>query len=135
MVRRERSSKDLSKKKRRILILSFPIFRSIIRAVSLEAISVGLIACSTSYEQTAIKSWDLMTRGQVDEALQIYEERVTADKERLLRLMDEGILYRVAKRYDESNSRFLEAAKLIEESGYLSLSEQSVTLLTNEKQT
>ncbi len=92
-------------------------------------------ACATTYEDTALKSWDLMRGGRVDEALSLYEKNVTSDQDRLLRLMDEGILLRVGERYKESSEKFFEAAKLIEQSGYLSLGEQSLTLLTNEKQT
>ncbi len=92
-------------------------------------------ACATHYENTAIKSWDLMRSGQIDDALKSYEKNVTDAKEKLLRLMDEGILFRVAGRFDESNRKFFEAAKMIEMNGYLSLGEQATTLLTNEKQT
>ncbi|MBN8554602.1 MAG: hypothetical protein J0L93_04080 [Deltaproteobacteria bacterium] len=96
---------------------------------------IFLSACATTYENAAKRSWNLMKDGKVDEALKIYEKDVTSDKEKLLRLMDEGILLRVGKRYKESNEKFFAAAKIIDLSGYISLGEQSVTLLTNEKQT
>jgi hypothetical protein len=76
-----------------------------------------------------------MRRGQTDEALKLYEAEVTSDKDQLLRLMDEGILFRTAGRFSESNEKFFQAAKVIEMNGYLSLGEQSVTLISNEKQT
>jgi hypothetical protein len=76
-----------------------------------------------------------MKEGQIDPALKMYEKEVTSDKDKLLRLMDEGMLLRVGKKFEESNQRFLTAARLIEQSGYLSLAEQTVTLVSNEKQT
>lgn len=99
------------------------------------ALTVALAGCSTTYEKTALKSWDMMASGEAEEAVKTYEEKVTSDKEKLLKFMDEGILLRVAGKYRESNEKFFEAAKIIEASGYLSLGEQGLTLLTNEKQT
>lgn len=95
---------------------------------------IFLSACATSYENTALKSWDLMRDGRADEALKIYEKDVSDSKEALLRLMDEGILLRAARRFEESNQKFFAAAKIIEMNGYLSLGEQTLTLFTNEKQ-
>lgn len=95
----------------------------------------ALSGCATSYENAAVKSWDLMRDGRIDEALKEYQKNVTDDKEKLLRLMDEGVLLRVGKRYEESNQKFFAAAKIIEMNGYLSLGEQAVTLVTNEKMT
>lgn len=98
-------------------------------------IAILCSACSTAYEDTATQSWELMAESRADEALALYEEKVTSEKEALLRLMDEGILLRSAGRYRESNDKLLEAADIIEDSGYLSLGEQGITLLSNEKQT
>lgn len=75
-----------------------------------------------------------MAKGRTEEALSLYEKNVKSPNDQLLRLMDEGILLRVAERFEESNQKFLEAARLIEHSGYISLGEQGLTLLTNEKQ-
>ncbi len=94
-----------------------------------------LFGCGTSYEGTALRSWSKMKSGAIDSALQDYEKNVTGEKEKLLRLMDEGMLLRVGKRYEESNQKFFAAAKIIEMNGYLSLGEQAVSLLVNEKQT
>ncbi|MDB5039095.1 MAG: hypothetical protein JWQ35_2623 [Bacteriovoracaceae bacterium] len=96
---------------------------------------VSLTGCATNYENTALKAWDQMKRGQTDDAVKTYEKEVTSDKDKLLKLMDEGILFRTAGRFEESNSKFLEASRIIDQNGYLSLGEQSVTVLTNEKQT
>lgn len=96
---------------------------------------LAILGCATTYETTAVKSWDLMKKGKTDEALKLYESEVTESKDRLLKLMDEGVLFRVAGRFEESNQKFFEAARIIEENGYLSLGEQAVTLVSNEKQT
>lgn len=96
--------------------------------------TLALLGCGVSYEKAAIKSWDLMKNGKIDEALGIYEKEVTAKNDRLLRLMDEGILLRVGGRYQESNQKFFEASRIIEMAGYISAPEQVVTVLTNEKQ-
>jgi len=102
---------------------------------SVLAFLVVLNGCGTAYENTAIKSWGMMKSGEIDAALKNYEKNVTSNKDKLLKLMDEGILLRVAKRYEESNQKFFAAAKIIELNGYLALGEQAVTLVTNEKQT
>lgn len=96
---------------------------------------IGLSGCATSYENTAVKSWDLMRDGHIDNALDAYKKDVTSDKEALLRLMDEGILLRVGRRFEESNKKFFAADKIIEMNGYVSLGEQAATLVTNEKMT
>jgi len=96
---------------------------------------VALSACATNYENTAIQSWNQMATGQIDSALAQYEKNVSSPKDLLLRLMDEGILLRVAGRFEESNEKLLQAANLIERAGYISVSEQGVSLLTNERQT
>ena len=75
-----------------------------------------------------------MSHEEIDRALALYAKEVNSPKDELLRLMDEGVLLRVAKRYEESNQKFLKAAKLIEQNGYISVSEQALTLITNEKQ-
>jgi len=97
----------------------------------------GLVttACSTAYKGTALNAWDEMANSQIDTALSDYKKNVTSDKDKLLRLMDEGILLRVAKRYKESNQKFLKASDIIEMAGYIDAGEQAVTLVTNEKQT
>lgn len=100
--------------------------------VCLAALTLG---CATRYEDASLRSWNLMRDRRVDEALSIYEKDVTDEGDQLLRLMDEGMLLRVAGRFEESNQKFLKAAKIIEQSGYLSIGEQSLTLVTNEKQT
>ena len=71
----------------------------------------------------------------IEPALKLYKEEVTRSEDKLLRLMDEGVLLRVGRQFEESNKRFFEAAKLIEMNGYTSLGEQAATLLTNERQT
>ena len=100
----------------------------------LAVVSLFLSACSAAYEGTAIQSWDKMASGNVDAALNDYKDKVKSAKDRLLFLMDEGILLRVAKRYEESNVQFLEAARIIDMAGYTDLGEEAATLLVNEKQ-
>lgn len=94
-----------------------------------------MVACSTNYEDTAVQSWDQMASGNVDEALKAYDKNVRSKNDTLLRLMDEGLLLRVAGRYSDSNEKLFKASEIIERSGYTSVSEQGLTLLTNEKQT
>jgi len=94
-----------------------------------------LNACSATYEKTALKSWDLMRSGKSDEALELYKEKVTRSQDKLLRLMDEGILLRNSGRFAESNQKFFAAAKIIEMNGYVNLMEEATTLLTNERMT
>jgi hypothetical protein len=106
------------------------LFSSLILILGVLAFS----GCATTYENTAIKSWDLMMRSQSDEALKIYETEVTSEQDKLLKLMDEGILLRTAGKFEESNAKFFQAAKIIDMNGYLDLGEQAVTVLTNEKQ-
>lgn len=67
-----------------------------------------------------------------DEALALYEKNVTADRDRLVRLMDEGILHRVKGDYKKSNEVFFEAAKIISMNGYLSLSDEAVSVIGDE---
>lgn len=105
------------------------------RKFGLALLTIFVSACGGGYEKTAVKSWDLMSRGQTDEALKAYADKVKRKEDVLLRLMDEGILLRVAKRYEESNKKFFEAARLIEMNGYLSLGEQAITFVSNEQQT
>ena len=116
--------------------MTSPFLKGNWHSIYVVILGAGLFSgCATPYENAAIKSWDLMAEGKTEAALNFYENDVTSKKDRLLRLMDEGILLRVGGHYKESNEKLLKAADLIEESGYLSLGEQSVTLLTNEKQT
>src|SRR4051812_26103548 len=96
---------------------------------------LALSGCATTYENTALKAWDSMAHGHGEDAVKDYEKNVTSDKEKLLKLMDEGILLRVAEKFEESNQKFFAAAKIIDMNGYVSVGEQAVTLLTNEKQT
>lgn len=75
-----------------------------------------------------------MKRGQTEEALGLYDADVKSDQDKLLKLMDRGILLRSAGRFAESNSQFFEAAKIIDMNGYISLAESTATVLVNEKQ-
>lgn len=53
-------------------------------------------------------------------------------RDRLLYLLDLGLTYRYAGRYDESNKYFFEAEKLSEISDYTSLSAEGATLFTSD---
>lgn len=103
------------------------------RILSLALFGLFLSACATSYQKTALQSWDLMARGQGERALVLYETEVTSEPDSLLRLMDEGILLRVLGRYEESNKKFLAAADVIELAGYALASEEVVGMVANEK--
>lgn len=111
------------------------IFRinSLNRFFFIMLLSFFLGACATNYQKTALQSWDLMAQGQADRALSMYEKDVTSEPDSLLKLMDEGILLRVAGRYKESNQKFMEAANVIELAGYALASEEIVGMLANEK--
>jgi hypothetical protein len=76
-----------------------------------------------------------MARGDVDSALGQYQKNVDRSEDKLLRLMDEGLLLRTAGRWQESNQKFFEAARIIELNGYLDVGEETLSLLTNEQQT
>lgn len=92
-------------------------------------------ACSTNYENTAIKSWSSLGSNHVDNAISEYEKNVKSPKDRLLKLMDQAILFRSANRFEESNQKLFEASEIIELAGYVNVAEQAVTLVSNEKQT
>jgi len=94
-----------------------------------------LWGCAKRYETTALKSWDLMSDQRQDQALSLYESEVKRPQDQLLRLMDEGILLRTQGRFQESNQRLMMAAQIVEQNGYVSLSEEGVRLLSDENQT
>lgn len=102
--------------------------------VLIVAFSFLLQGCATVYEDTATSAWDQMASGEIDEALNDYEENVTSKNDYLLKLMDQAILLRVAGRYEESNEKFFEAAEIIELAGYNTVTDEVSTILTNERQ-
>lgn len=103
------------------------------KALLIFGASFLLASCARHYENTAKRAWDLLEQGRTDRALELYEKQVTGKNEQLLRLLDEGLILRSAGQFAESNERFLEAARIIDRAGYISISEQAVTLLTNER--
>jgi hypothetical protein len=76
-----------------------------------------------------------MESGQQSTALQTYETEITRAEDRLLRLLDEGILYRSAGNFVESNARLAEAARILEVRGYLSLTGELSSVITDARQT
>ncbi len=111
------------------------IFRikKLFSVLCLGALTFITSACATSYRAVALRSWDLMARGESEVALELYQREVKAEADSLLKLMDEGILLRVLGRFDESNKKFLEAADIIELAGYALASEEIVGAVANEK--
>jgi hypothetical protein len=99
------------------------------------AILFGVSACSTAYESTALKSWDEVADGNHEAVLKDYEKRVVEPIDRLLLILDQAMVLRSARRFKESNEKLFEASRLFEISGYVSVSEQAASLLTNERMT
>jgi len=69
--------------------------------------------------------------GRAAEALP--EEGQVAEKDRLLLLMEKGLILHEAGRYRESTEALLRAADLVEAQEVVSLSEQTVSLVTSER--
>lgn len=70
--------------------------------------------------------------GQPDAALETLAEKDIGRRNQLLLLLDRGLITHTAGRYTESIEAFLAASKLIEELDFVSVSEQTASLITNE---
>ncbi|TVQ78524.1 MAG: hypothetical protein EA369_06755 [Bradymonadales bacterium] len=93
---------------------------------------LGATACGGRYQGVATRAWDQMARSNTDQALAAYE-KVDRPQDQLLRILDEAILLRVARRFEESNQRFFEAARILETRDYLSLTGEAAGLLADQR--
>ena len=92
-----------------------------------------LVGCSTAYEKTATSSWDELARGNSKEVVKKYEDEVKEPRDRLLKLMDEGVALRVGGEFKASNEKFFAADKILEQAGYTSITEETASVLLNER--
>lgn len=88
--------------------------------------------CSVAYNRAAVKALGEVERGAYDKALAVYDKEVTGEKDKLLLLLDKGLINHMAGRYEESNRLLLAAERLSEQIDATSVSEEAATLLTNE---
>ncbi len=70
--------------------------------------------------------------GQPQAALKTLEDENVSRRDRLLLHLDRGLIAHTSGQYRQSIDAFLKAAALIEELNYISISEQTSTLITNE---
>src|SRR5690606_27232233 len=94
--------------------------------------TIGLSACSVSYNRIANQTLGDMRRGAYAQALARYDKELTADKDRLLYLLDKGLILHTAGEYQKSNELLLQAEGLAEQIDSVSVSEQAATLVSNE---
>ena len=71
-------------------------------------------------------------QGRFDRAERALEELPLDHKDRVLFLMERGMIYQLEGKYKESTIDWLEAARLIEDLGYLSISRSSTSMLVND---
>jgi len=92
-----------------------------------------LVGCSKAYEKTAMASWDQLASGNAKDVFEKYEAEVKEPRDRLLKLMDEGVILRVAGDFKASNEKFFEADKILALAGYTSITEETASVLLNER--
>jgi len=85
--------------------------------------------CAPSLEQARNSFYN----GQPEDTVAILSEADDLNaKDRLLKLMEEGVAYHQLENYERSSEVLLEAADLIEEQDYISVSQQAGSLVANE---
>jgi hypothetical protein len=91
--------------------------------------SLASSGCAPSLEQARSSFYN----GKPGETVVILSEADDLKaKDRLLKLMEEGVAYHQLKKYEQSAEVLLEAADLIDEQDYISVSQQAGSLVANE---
>ena len=86
------------------------------------------------YVRNTVNARQLYYDRQLDQAASLYEPNEnTEDRNKLLRLMDLGMVYHTAGMYNKSNEILFEADKLSEELDAVSISSQTVSMFSNER--
>lgn len=70
--------------------------------------------------------------GQPQKAVEILSEKGASRRDKLLFLMEKGVVFHLMGQYEESINEFLNASKLIEQQEVISLSRQATSLVTTE---
>lgn len=99
-------------------------------ALALLGGSLLLQSCATSSSLQIAR--DQFYAGQHDAALTTLDDGDVSSRDRLLALLDRGVIAHTAGDYDASRDALLQAAELTEDLDRLSVSEQSATLVTSE---
>ena len=92
---------------------------------------VALAACAT-FSDTILTTERSLAQQQPKIALAEYEKRPAASADRVLNLMNKGMLLRMVGEYDQSTQALQEAKGLIEELKALSVREQAVSVTVND---
>ncbi len=94
---------------------------------------LGFAGCS-NYVNVQKKADDWLEKKQYEKALQFYDEELKdSQRDRLLYLMDKGMVLHLAGRYEESNRLLMEADRLAEELDAISITTQAGAFLSNDE--
>ncbi len=100
------------------------------RVLSAVLLAIGLSGCATSRLSTARRDF---YQGQIASATTRLEEVSADDTDRVLLLMERGMVKQVAGRYKTSAADWLDAVETIERLDKISVSRQTASFVTSER--
>jgi hypothetical protein len=100
--------------------------------VLVAAICLGALAACATFSSTIQSTERSLARQQPGLALSEYEKREPASADRVLYLMNKGMLLRMAGNYEQSTLALEEAKGLIDELQAVSLREQALSIVVND---
>ena len=108
---------------------------TLLRAGFILFILVNLTACVSTYHHRARSAHQAFQRGEYDRAVKLIEKVRPSARDRLLHLLDQGMILHAAGQYSESNVVLARAEQLSDELSVKSISREAAATLWSEEAT